>query len=242
MRFNVFVRGLATLTLATGVSARFLADSAPMTALNRLHAEREATPTPTALSRTRTTLTPDPWQCITENITQYFDVPQPTGNVVDAIGSYAGEVNKECLATAVGYERLSCVITDPKLWCGFTTAAPADVLSSYSTYVSEVVSFWTAKSSTMSILSTSCPVAWGRPNMADKEWLRIATAHADCYLAAHLQAQTVTTAPTASAVDATTSSITTTTTKSEAGVFCRHQGLDMIVLISAGLAILVNAA
>ena len=244
MRFNIFLGGLIALTSAEGVFARFLADSAPVTTLNRLHAERQATPTPTASSRTRTTLTPDPWECITENITQYFDVPQPTGNVIDAIGSYAGEVNKECLATAEGYERLSCVITDPKLWCGFTTAAPADILSSYSTYVSEVVSFWTAKSSTMSILATSCPVAWGRPNMADQEWLRIATAHAECYLTAHLQtqSQTVTTAPTATAVDASTSSITTTTTKSEAGILCHRQGLDIITLISVGLAVLANAA
>ena len=118
-----------------------------------------------------------------------------------------------------GYERLSYVITDPKLWCGFTTAAPADVLSSYLAYVSEVVSFWTAKSSTMSILATSCPVVWGRTNMADQAWLRFVTAYADCYLAAHLQAQTVTTALTVTAVDAITSLITTTTKKSEAGSF-----------------------
>ena len=39
-------------------------------------------------------------------------------------------------------------------------------------------------------LATSCPVAWARPNMVGREWQRIAGAHANCYLAAHLQTQT----------------------------------------------------
>jgi len=209
MRFNVFLGGLAALTAATGVSARFLADSPATITLDPLLAARQATPT-TTMSRSRSTLPPDPWQCITENITQYFDVPQPTGNVLDAIASYNEEVNKECLATAVGYEKRACTMSNPTSWCGFTTAAPADVLSSYSTYVSAVVSFWTAKSETMSILSTSCAVAWRRFHDADREWVRIATAHADCYLAAHAQTRTGTGAPTATALDAAASTTAAT--------------------------------
>ena len=86
------------------------------------------------MSVSRTTLTLDPWQCITQYITQYFDVPKPTGNLHDAIASYNGEVNKACLAAAVGYEKRACTMSNPTLWCGFTTAALSDVLSNYSTY------------------------------------------------------------------------------------------------------------
>jgi hypothetical protein len=161
VRFNVFLGGLAALM--AGVSARYyLADSPPTTTLGPLLAARQANST-TTMSVSRTTLTPDPWQCITENITQYFDVPKPSGDLHDAIASYNGEVNKACLATAVGYEKRACTISNPTLWCGITAPAPLDVISSYSAYVSEAVTFWTAKSSTMSILSTSCAVAWGRP-------------------------------------------------------------------------------
>jgi hypothetical protein len=174
----------------------------------------------------RTTLKEDPWQCITENITQYFDVPTPTGNVFDAIASYNNEVNKVCLATAVGYEKRSCTMSSPTSWCGFT-------------YVSEVVSFWTAKSATMSTLSTKCAVAWGRFHEGDHEWVRIATAHADCYLAAHTQTQTGTEAPTATAHDA---AVSTTTTTSQANVVRRGPAVEAIALVSAGLAALAHVA
>ncbi|KAK3303762.1 uncharacterized protein B0T15DRAFT_496293 [Chaetomium strumarium] len=252
MRFHICLGGLAALVAAAGISARFLADSPPATTLNPLLAARQATPT-TTVSLPRRTLTPDPWQCVTENITQYFDVPKPTGNVLDAINSYAAEVNKACLVTAVGYQQRSCTMSDIKLWCGFTTAAPADVLSSYSSYASEVVSFWTAKSSMISILSTSCPVAWGRHHMADHEWQRIAGAHANCYLAAHSQTQsqsqtqtqsqthtgTETTAPTGTVAGATTS---TTPGTSKANLLGRAQTVEAMALVSAGLAVLANAA
>ncbi|KAK4120162.1 hypothetical protein N657DRAFT_636838 [Parathielavia appendiculata] len=119
-------------------------------------------------------------QCVTENITQYFvNLPAPTGNVLSAIGSYGKEVVEECRATATGHDYVLCTVSDPKDWCGFTTAARPDILSSYSTYVSEVVSYGTSKSSTISILSTSCPVTWIYIYPREREWLKIATAHAN---------------------------------------------------------------
>ena len=75
-------------------------------------------------------------------------------------------------------------------------------------YVSEAVSFWTAGSSIMSILSTNCAVAWGRPVQAEHEWLKMATAHADCYLEAHAQTWTETTAPAVTAFDTDASATT----------------------------------
>lgn len=35
-----------------------------------------------------TDITRDPWQCATENITHYFDVPKPTGELLDALVDY----------------------------------------------------------------------------------------------------------------------------------------------------------
>jgi hypothetical protein len=199
-------------------------------------------------STTRSTLSPDPWQCITENITQYFvNVPKPTGNVLSAIGSYGEEVVKDCKATATGRAYVSCTVSDPKSWCGFTTAAPPDILSSFSTYVSEAVSFWTPKSSTVSVLSTSCPVAWRRIAPHEREWLKIATAHADCYLEAHLQIQSGPTAPSVTTGDANTSTMataqtTTTSATSEASVSRRGHALEALASLSTGLVALANVA
>ncbi|KAK0717984.1 hypothetical protein B0T26DRAFT_621529, partial [Lasiosphaeria miniovina] len=104
------------------------------------------------------TQSPDSWECITEDIGQYFSsMPTPTGNVLGGINSYGGSVAVTCDKTATGTCRLGCNVTDPKSWCGLTTAIPASVLSSYSTYFSAVTSFWEANSAMMWVLATSCP-------------------------------------------------------------------------------------
>ncbi|KAK3297831.1 uncharacterized protein B0H64DRAFT_393181 [Chaetomium fimeti] len=246
MRSNIVVGGLAALVAtAAGVSARFLHDSPSATALNPLLVERQATTT----AAVRPSLTPDPWQCITENITQYFDVPMPTGALSKAHESYAEELAAPCLATATrGRDMVSCLDSDPKSWCGLTTAAPASVLPDLSTYLSQVVSFWTANSETISILSTSCPVAWERQiPMIEHEWLKRVSAHASCYLeahGAHPQTQTDATAPTPTAASGatTTTTPTTTTTTREGDASRRVQALEAFSLVSIGLAILVNTA
>ncbi len=128
-------------------------------------AAAEGVATPTSMStHVRTSLPPDPTQCTTENIAQYFDPPKPTGKVFDAIDRFAAGQNSACLATALPYQKVHCTFTDTSSWCAFTTAVPADVLSSYySTYVSAAVSFWTNKSSTMvfCLASHSSCVAFG---------------------------------------------------------------------------------
>jgi hypothetical protein len=242
MRFNIVLGGLAALTAAAGVSARFLHDSPTATKVNHVLAERQATTTTVR----QPSYTPDPWQCITENITQYFDVPMPTGALLKAHDSYAEVLVAPCMATATsGPDMVLCLDSDPKSWCGFTTAAPASILSDFSTYLSQAVSFWTANSKTVAILSTSCPVAWtSRIPMIEHEWFKRVAAHASCYLeahGAHSQTQTDATAPTPTANGATTTTTTTATT-SEASVSRRGQALEAFALVSTGLAVLVNAA
>ena len=81
MHFNTLFTCLAALAAADTVAVGPLLarETGPL-------ANRETTPTSTSTStRIRTTLPPDPVRCATENISQYFDVPTPTGNVFDAI-------------------------------------------------------------------------------------------------------------------------------------------------------------
>jgi hypothetical protein len=247
-----FFGGVAVLTAAAGVSARFLPDSPPVTrTLPDQLQNRQATATvapPAVISE-------DPWQCATEDITQYFDPPQPSANVLDAINSYGDGLVKPCVATAIGADVLSCTVTDPKSWCGFTTAAPSSILATYSTWVSEAVSFWTSKSSTMSVLATSCPVAWGNFAMVHTAWVSLAVAHAECYLSAHPQTKPSTGAstPTASTTPANpstatapgtgTPTATTTKTASTAALGRRGQVVEALAsLIGTGFAVLANAA
>ncbi|KAK3896973.1 hypothetical protein C8A05DRAFT_39473, partial [Staphylotrichum tortipilum] len=95
MHFNTLFTCVAALAKAESVAAGLL-----LARETALLANREATPTSTSV-RVRTTLPPDPLQCATENISQYFDAPTPTGNVFDAIDSFASEGYAACHATAL---------------------------------------------------------------------------------------------------------------------------------------------
>ena len=231
------------LVLVPDAWGRFVPDSPPRTQMYELPERRAAQTATTTLDPPVSTLEPDPWECIAENITQYFlDVPRPSGNVLDAIGLYGDEVAKPCLATQPNW--LSCTISDPKSWCGFTTFAAPSVLASYSTYVSAAASFFRAKSATMSILSTSCPVAWARPEPGQREWLKIATAHLMCYLQAHPTTDTGGPPSPTTPNGRTTSTNSTsfpTTTKTNKGTARRDQALSGFAILSTGLAILLNA-
>lgn len=183
---------------------------------------------------------------MTENITQYFvDVPTPTGDVLEELESFGYEVAAPCRTTATGLDGLSCTVSDPKSWCGFTTAAPPDVLSSYSTYLSAVVSFWTEKSDTIDILSTNCPVAWARPHMGQREWLKIARAHADCYLNEHPQTGTNEDESTGTDEDEPSATATDTiepTPTDGMAISGRDMALGSFALMSTVLAVLANVA
>jgi hypothetical protein len=72
------------------------------------------------------------------------------------------------MATATGLDVFYSCNVPARSWCGFTTAAPPDILSSYSTYLSDGVSFWEANRETIAILSTNCASAWARPHMGLK--------------------------------------------------------------------------
>lgn len=243
MHRSLFLSGLAALAAVPGISARLVDSFPPAT---RVPLEQRQASGTTAVAPA-TTISEDPWQCVTENITQYFvDVPTPTGKVLDELDSFGYEVAAPCRATATSLDRLSCTVSDPKSWCGFTTAAPPDVLSSYSTYLSSVVSFWTAKSESIEILSTSCPVAWARPHMGRQhEWLKIARAHAECFLDDHPQTGTSKDEPTGTDADepaATTDNSIESTPTEDMAIPGHGMAVGSLTLISMALAVVANIA
>lgn len=131
------------------------------------------------------TLMPDPWQCVTENITQYFHVPKPSGVLLDALVSYGDKLLEPCLATATGLDVLSCAVSQSSEWCGFTTAAPATVLADYISYGSAAASFWRSNSETISIVASQCPVTWAKYRFTGQASLNQTIAQAECYNMAH---------------------------------------------------------
>lgn len=184
---------------------------------------------------------PDPWTCVTENITQYFDVPRPTGTLLDAILSYGDELIAPCVSTATALDILSCTVSETSAWCGFATAAPEPVLGDYSSYGSAAAQFWQAKSETISIIASECPVGWSKPGLTEQAWLNQTIAHAECYIVAH-PANTTTdsstpTAPSTAVGGAGPSSPTSTPN----GIIGRNRGTEAFLLASIGVAAAINA-
>ncbi|KAI1474544.1 hypothetical protein F4774DRAFT_400154 [Daldinia eschscholtzii] len=140
-----------------------------------------ATETSTATSTQR----PDPWQCATQNLTQFFDVPKPTGALLKALDSYGDELIKPCLSTATGLDILSCTVSNTSQWCGFATAAPTSVITAYSSYGELVASWWSEKSSAAVSLSAECPNSWQRFGPIEQAWFNQTLAHLKCYNEAH---------------------------------------------------------
>jgi len=78
------------------------------------------------------TIGPDPWQCVTENITQYVNVPKPTGGLLTALDSFGDKLIETCTPTETAFTALpSCPFPEKSLWCGFTTAVPTSLLPAY---------------------------------------------------------------------------------------------------------------
>ncbi|KAK6853056.1 hypothetical protein PG995_009868 [Apiospora arundinis] len=80
---------------------------------------------------------------------------------------------------------LGCVVSKSEDWCGFSTAAPSAIATSYVAYASSAVDFWRSNSASISSVSSDCPSWWGRPNAVQHEWLSQYITHAGCYMAGH---------------------------------------------------------
>ncbi|KAH7323620.1 hypothetical protein BKA65DRAFT_567394 [Rhexocercosporidium sp. MPI-PUGE-AT-0058] len=204
------------------------------------------------------TFGPDPWQCVTENITQYIDVPKPTGSLLTALDSYGDKLIETCTPTETAFTALpSCPFPAKSLWCGFTTAIPSTMLSAYSSYGKSASSWLAAKSSAMASVTQQCPSGWSKMLMetpGSEAWLNLNIAFAGCYADAHpttassttkssLAAGSIKTSTTSSIslASATTRSGTTgavspSPTSTKAPNVGRMQGVEMWMMASTGLA------
>ncbi|KAF3026623.1 hypothetical protein E8E14_014438 [Neopestalotiopsis sp. 37M] len=182
---------MKTITLSAGLVAITAGETAAyLTDMNMSRATKvmHMTPIPRATETVETAeydpriTTPDPWQCVNDNVTQYFDVPKPTSALSEALISYGQSLLEPCAATATDR---GCTITDDKVWCAFATAAPTSVLADYSSYGSAAASFWQAHSESIADVSTRCPQWWARPSYGDHAWLNQTIIHGECYIAAN---------------------------------------------------------
>jgi hypothetical protein len=129
-------------------------------------------------------LAPDPYQCATQNLSQYFDLPSPTGMLDDAMNTYFAELLKPCLATATGTDMLNCRVTDSSQLCGFTSyAAPTPALiTAFASYESAAASFWRSNSESAASLSVECASAWNHMGPLSLFWLNQTITFASCVL------------------------------------------------------------
>lgn len=213
----------------------------------------------TLMPRAEPTATKDPWQCATENITQYFDVPKPTGSLLTALQSYGDKLIETCTPTFSGTALPSCPFPPKSLWCGFTTAAPSAVLPAYSSYGSVASSWWSAHSSAASSVAQACPVSWSKvmtETPGGEAWLYDNIVFAECYAEAHPTTGSSTTGSSATGSATTGLTATTETTRSGAtgggstptptptstptkapnGVVGRTEGVEMWMVAGTGLA------
>lgn len=140
---------------------------------------------PTKTSPPTSSQSPDPWECATKNLTQYFDVPRPSAALLFALQSYGGALLVPCIATATGLDVLSCSVSETSRWCGFATDAEPAIQTTYSAYGSSAASWYGTKSVAIDTVKRDCPVTWKKFGLLDQAWLNQTIAHAKCYEEAH---------------------------------------------------------
>ncbi|CAG8961707.1 hypothetical protein HYFRA_00006247 [Hymenoscyphus fraxineus] len=161
----------------------------------------------TVLPSVEPTTTRDPWQCVVANLTQYFDVPKPTGGLLDALNSYGDKLIESC--TKTGLDRLTGCFPAKEEWCKFTTAAPASVRPDYQLYGSAASAWWAGHSSSAVRLAQSCPNGWYDAMLeypGGPTWLNETIIFAAC----HAEAVTTTTASGSISAPTGTNSIAST--------------------------------
>ncbi|KAF3482982.1 uncharacterized protein GIQ15_02306 [Arthroderma uncinatum] len=136
----------------------------------------------TILPSDRPTVTIDPWQCVTHNLTKFFEVPTPTGALLAAISSHGSELIKDCVLTIKSTER--CLFPESSDWCRLSTAAPKSLLPALSSYGSVASVWWSSHSSAAFSLAEVCPVAWYDAMLSIPGgwvWLNETRIYAGCY-------------------------------------------------------------
>jgi hypothetical protein len=186
MRSSILLGGLVAFLTNMPLSAGQSASARSGSSISQ--APKTTTFVPTATLPPTSRQSPDPWQCATKNLTQYFDVPKPTAALLSALQSYGDVLIKPCVATATGLDVISCSVSETTKWCAFATEAKPVIQPRYSAYGSAAASWYGARSSAIESAKKDCPVTWKKFGVFDEAWLNQTIAHAKCYDAAHPQA------------------------------------------------------
>ncbi|EGX93726.1 hypothetical protein CCM_01995 [Cordyceps militaris CM01] len=144
----------------------------------------------TILPTTAPRKTSDPWECSTRTLVSFFDVPKPTGALLDALLSFGDDLYASCAPTATNHVgQTVCAFPAHSRWCAFATAAPATVLPAYSSYASSASVWWSEHAADAAAEAEFCPNAWRKAMMwfaNGPEWLNDTIAFAGCYAAAQV--------------------------------------------------------
>ncbi|RYO83348.1 hypothetical protein DL762_006182 [Monosporascus cannonballus] len=170
-------------------------------------------------------------------------MPKPTSILLDVIYAYVDEQLEPCLSTATGRDKLSCSVGKSQ-WCSFFTDGPPSANAAYSSYVSAVASWWSAKSSAVSLVASECPIRWERYDPLEQSWLNITIVQAECYADAHGGKGTTSSASSAAGPTAVPGTGATAAEPTPTnGVLGRAEGVDMWMLAGTGIAVtVVNSA
>lgn len=123
----------------------------------------------------------DSYDCVFENVTQYYDVPKPPGRLLDCLFDYGDKLFEECMDGS-GAEEGDCYL-EKEQWCAFTTERPASVASDLSDWHTTVSSWWSANSSKAVSVAEECPQYWfeaGVEVLDGRTWLNKTIIFAGC--------------------------------------------------------------
>lgn len=124
----------------------------------------------------------DDYQCVFSNVSQWFEPPKPTGDLMDAMFDYGDELISACVDAGDDLEVDECWPNKDQ-WCDFTTEAPASVTSDLEEWGSLATSWWAAQSSDALSAASECPQNWfdAMIEMApNRQWLNLTVAWAAC--------------------------------------------------------------
>jgi hypothetical protein len=191
------------------------------------------------IPKPRPTGTRDPWQCVTMNLTKYWDGPMPTGSLSTAVHEYGYILHKK-ICTSTGTNEIKYPLPVESDWCGFSSRAPATILTAWRAYGSMASSWWAAHSSAASSVSIKCPQRMydAMPCLGDIN-LNQTIFWGNCYAKANPTGGSLTTAgPTDTARSGPTAAAGAqpTRTNSSSSSSCRTESLKNWLVVSTGFA------
>ncbi|KAH8170334.1 hypothetical protein LIA77_09115 [Sarocladium implicatum] len=178
----------------------------------------------------------DSYDCVFENVTQYYDVPKPTGVLLDALFDYGDELFEECVDRS-GADYIASDLSD---------------------WQSTVSSWWSAHSSKAVSVAEECPQYWfeaGVEVLDGRSWLNKTIIFAGCDSGSKASSEATTTGaqitgdPTTGAAPASTQtqdrSAATSTTQLDEGAAVAYMrrggGEDVWKVVGGMAAAMVNA-